>query len=81
MSCNSAMLPLLLERVGVRRLKSSIYIPPHPSLLPQGRRRIHLFIYLCPEGEGVRVLLSQWHWTLAALMRLKRPEISRQVGR
>jgi len=31
-------LPLLLERVGVRRIKSSSYIPPHPNLLPQGRR-------------------------------------------
>jgi hypothetical protein len=27
-------LPLLLERVGVRRIKSTIYISPHPNLLP-----------------------------------------------
>jgi len=30
------MLPLLLERVGERRIKSTIYIPPHPNLLPKG---------------------------------------------
>jgi hypothetical protein len=36
MSCNSAKLPLLLERVGERRIKSTSYIPPHPSLLLKG---------------------------------------------
>jgi len=45
-------LPLLLERVGVRRIKSSSYIPPHPNLLPQGRRSWYLCRYLCPLGEG-----------------------------
>jgi hypothetical protein len=33
MSCKSILLPLLLERVGVRRLKSITY-SPHPNLLP-----------------------------------------------
>jgi hypothetical protein len=33
MGCKAVKLPLLLERVGVRRIKSSVYIPPHPSLL------------------------------------------------
>ena len=40
-------LPLLLERVGVRRIKSISYIPPHPNLLPQGRRSGYLCRYLC----------------------------------
>jgi len=30
---NKPKLPLLLERAGVRRIKSIVYIPPHPSLL------------------------------------------------
>jgi hypothetical protein len=34
MAYKKAKLPLLLERVGVRRIKSSIYIYPHPNLLP-----------------------------------------------
>ena len=66
MGCISAKLPLLLddwmdaggrathgavaERVGVRRIKTAGYIPPHPNpfdtaqdrLLPQGRRSWHL---------------------------------------
>jgi len=33
MVCNSARLPLLLERDGERRIKSTGYIPPHPNLL------------------------------------------------
>jgi hypothetical protein len=33
MGCKESKLPLLLERVGVRRIKSSVYFPPHPSLL------------------------------------------------
>jgi hypothetical protein len=33
MAYKNAKLPLLLERVGVRRIKSSIYIS-HPNLLP-----------------------------------------------
>jgi len=28
MSCKSILLPLLLERVGERRIKSTIYTPP-----------------------------------------------------
>jgi len=32
MACNSARLPLLLERDGERRIKSTRY-PPHPNLL------------------------------------------------
>jgi hypothetical protein len=40
-------LPLLLERVGVRRIKSISYIPPHPNLLPQGRRSWYLCRYQC----------------------------------
>jgi hypothetical protein len=36
MGCKVIKLPLLLERVGVRRIKSSVYILPHPNLLPQG---------------------------------------------
>jgi hypothetical protein len=28
MGCKAIKLPLLLERVGVRRIKSSVYIPP-----------------------------------------------------
>jgi hypothetical protein len=31
MGCNIFKLPLLLERVGVRRIKSSIYIPLIPA--------------------------------------------------
>ncbi len=31
--------------VGERRIKSTSYIPPHPSLLPQGRRSKHLCKY------------------------------------
>jgi len=31
MSCSSTKLPLLLERAGVRRVKSSIYIPLIPA--------------------------------------------------
>jgi hypothetical protein len=52
MSYKISKLPLLLERVGVRRIKSSSYIPPHPNLLPQGRRSWYLCRYLCPPGEG-----------------------------
>ena len=36
MGCTSHKLPLLMERAGVRRIKSISYIPPHPNLLPQG---------------------------------------------
>jgi hypothetical protein len=43
MSCSSTKPPLLLERAGVRRIKSSIYIPPHPSLKPSR---------CSPFGEG-----------------------------
>ncbi len=32
MSCNCAKLPLLLERAGERRIKSTGYTPPHPTL-------------------------------------------------
>jgi hypothetical protein len=50
MSCESILLPLLMERVGERRIKPTINIFPHPSpfdnalgrLLPQGRRSRHL---------------------------------------
>ena len=31
MSCKVIMLHLLLERTGVRRIKSTSYIPPHPT--------------------------------------------------
>jgi hypothetical protein len=31
MGCKPAKLPLLLERVGVRRIKSSVYIPLIPA--------------------------------------------------
>ena len=47
MGLNRPKLPLLLERGGERRIKSTGYIPPHPGLLPQGRRRDHLCRYLC----------------------------------
>jgi len=51
MGFNSAKLPLLLERAGERRIKSTGYIPPNPSLLPQGRRGVHLCRYLCSRRE------------------------------
>jgi hypothetical protein len=31
------------ERVGVRRIKSTSYIPTHPNLLPQGLIYAHIF--------------------------------------
>jgi len=34
MAYENTKLPLLLERVGVRRIKLSSYISPHPNLLP-----------------------------------------------
>jgi hypothetical protein len=37
--------------------KSTSYIPPYPSLLPQGRRSRHLCRYLCPEGEGEKAAI------------------------
>jgi hypothetical protein len=46
MGCKAVKLPLLLERVGVRRIKSSVYIPPHPSLLPLEKGRYNLCRYL-----------------------------------
>jgi hypothetical protein len=48
MSCKMAKLPLLLERVGVRRIKSSVYIPLIPafSFMPCGY-----------AGEGVKALV------------------------
>ncbi|MEQ1544211.1 hypothetical protein [Methyloglobulus sp.] len=36
MGCKSAKLPLLLERVGVRRIKSIVYIPLIPAFSPKG---------------------------------------------
>jgi hypothetical protein len=36
MRCNSAKLPLLLERVGVRRIKSTGYIPLIPAFSLKG---------------------------------------------
>jgi hypothetical protein len=36
MSCRSILLPLLLERVGVRRIKTSIYIPLIPAFSLKG---------------------------------------------
>jgi hypothetical protein len=69
MSCNSAKLPLLLERVGERRIKSTGYIPTHPSLLPQGRRGTHLCIYPCPLGGVIKstVFLEDYHKPLSFL--------------
>jgi hypothetical protein len=61
MGCNSTKLPLLLERVGERRIKSTGYIPPHPSLLPQGigiytsikhNKNIRLYHGLTPSPIG-----------------------------
>jgi hypothetical protein len=37
-------LPLLLERVGVRRIKirqKALLDPPHPNLLPEGEGTVH----------------------------------------
>jgi hypothetical protein len=42
MDNSSHKLSLLLERAGVRRIKLSSYIPPHPNLLPQERRSGYL---------------------------------------
>jgi hypothetical protein len=36
MGCKSAKLPLLLERVGVRRIKSIVYIPLIPAFSLKG---------------------------------------------
>ena len=36
MGCNSAKLPLLLERVGERRIKSTSYIPLIPAFSLKG---------------------------------------------
>jgi hypothetical protein len=36
MSCKSILLPLLLERVGVRRIKSDTYIPLIPTFSLKG---------------------------------------------
>jgi hypothetical protein len=36
MGCNSTRLPLLLERVGVRRIKSTSYIPLIPAFSLKG---------------------------------------------
>jgi hypothetical protein len=48
MSCKSILLPLLLERVGVRRIKSISYIPhiPAPSAL------LSAGCFLKGEGAG-----------------------------
>jgi len=37
------MHPLLLERVGEKRIKSTGYIPPRPFVLPQGLIYAHIF--------------------------------------
>ncbi len=50
--------------VGERSIKSTGYIPPHPSpfdtaqdrLLPQGRRGIRFCRFLCPQAESSRCL-------------------------
>jgi len=52
MSCKSTKLPLLLERAGERRIKSTGYTPPHPSLLPQGEGASTCVDTHAP-GEGI----------------------------
>jgi hypothetical protein len=55
MGCKAAKHPLLLERVGMRRIKSSAYIPLIPafSFMPVGtleKGRYNLCRYLCPPA-------------------------------
>ena len=59
LSKNCKKLPLLLERAGVRRLKSTPYISPHPNLLPPEKEQQHLYRYLCPRGEETRINIPQ----------------------
>jgi hypothetical protein len=60
MGCNSARLPLLLERVGMRRINwLSPLIPATSSVLRTGfslkrRRSAHLCRYLCRQRIGER---------------------------
>jgi len=57
MSYRSTKLPLLLERAGVRGVKSSIYIPLIPAwnprfALPLEKEQQDLCRYLCPLTKG-----------------------------
>ncbi|MDO9046113.1 MAG: hypothetical protein Q7U66_00055, partial [Methylobacter sp.] len=38
--------------------KNNYLYPPHPNLLPQGRRLGYLCRYLSPQGEGLALLKS-----------------------
>jgi len=49
MSCKSILLPLLLERVGERRIKSTIYTPSsHPS---PSREKEQALVYTKGDGD------------------------------
>jgi hypothetical protein len=46
MSCKSILLPLLLERAGVRRVKSSVYIPLIPTFSATAPALLYLLTYI-----------------------------------
>jgi len=52
MRCNSAKLPLLLERVGVRRIKSTGYIPLIPAFFLKGEGAPTCVDIFASEGGG-----------------------------
>jgi hypothetical protein len=54
MRCQSYILPFLLKRAGVRRIKSTRLFPPHPTLLLVQR--------LSSNEHGVPLMVQQVHY-------------------
>ena len=60
MSCKSTMLPLLLERVGERRIKTTSYVSLIPAHTLNGEGvGTCVDTYVLREGAGVREYKSQ----------------------